>query len=128
MTKTKKTYEYFDHMNWVYTDKSQKGVSHFGIHPSYLPCELLRLDVIHLRCAITCRLLSNLCNFLMMHSAELNMDFSTTILKTFWSNHNVLVWNLNKNFQSFVGTKLLVFIANIPIIVGFFKIKFKSTC
>ena len=120
-------YEYFDHMNWVDTNMAQKGVSHFGIHPRYLPRESLRFDVFHLRCAITRRLMSFLWKFLMMHNVELIMDFSATILSTFWSNHNVLVWNLNKNFQSFVGTELLAFITNIPIILHFLKSNFHST-
>ena len=63
----------------------------------------------------------------MVHSVELIMEFADKILANFWSPHNILVWNLNKAFQSFVGSKLLNFIKNISHIVKFLKDKFHLT-
>lgn len=55
------------------------------------------------------------------------MDFADNILAKFWSPHNILVWNLNKAFQSFISSDLFKFIKNIEDIVKFLKEKFQLT-
>ena len=39
-------YEYFDHIDWI--DCNNHGVLHFGLHPSLLPRDNIRFDVLHL--------------------------------------------------------------------------------
>ena len=71
--------------------------------------------------------MANLRNFLLMQTVDLILEFSETILVTFWSDYNILVWNLNKPFQSFIGLELMAFIKNITIIVIFLRSKFHNT-
>ena len=117
-------YEYFKHMDWV--DVSNQGISHFEIHPEYLPRDYLTFDVFHLPCAITCRLMNYLQKFILKQSIEIITEF-TEILSTIWTDYNVLVWLLNKPFACFVGTELLGFIMKVPVIVRFLKEKFVAT-
>ena len=49
------------------------------------------------------------------------------ILSRFWKKHNVLVWNLNEPFTSFIGVELLSFIKNTKKIVAFARSKFVET-
>ena len=62
----------------------------------------------------------------MKQSIETIEEFDN-ILSTFWTEYNVLVWNINKSFQSFVGSELLEFITHIDVIVNFLKLKFVET-
>ena len=54
------------------------------------------------------------------------IEFSRLLL-TFWNDYKVLIWNLNKTFQAFVGAELLLFITNSPKIVTFLKATFEDT-
>ena len=119
-------YMYKDHMDWIDTDNI--GISHFGLHPNLLPRHLIRFDVFHLRCAITRRVMSNLHKFL----SGSNMDIEVSerfsdILSTFWSDYNVLLWNLNKKFQSLTRSELPAFIQNVSKIVTFLKKEFQPS-
>ena len=63
---------------------------------------------------------------MIMQSTEILFEFSNLML-TFWNDYNVLVWNLNKKFTSFVGAELLLFINNIEKIISFIECKFCKT-
>ena len=110
-----------------FVDEKNSGVSHFGLHPDDIPRDSVWFDVFHLRCAITRRLMATLRRFLMKQTIILIQEFSETILSSFWTDYNVLVWNLNKPFASFIGSKLLIFIENTKKIVGFLQDRFVNT-
>ena len=116
------TYTVKKHMDWI--DVENDGISHFGLHPNLLPRDTLRFDIFHLRCAITRRLLSYLQRFVLGTTPALIDEFSDILLK-FWSEYSVLLFNMNKTFQSFKGDELLSFIINTKTIVEWFK-KFLS--
>lgn len=111
-------------MDWV--DIHNSGISHFGIHPDKLPRHCIRFDVFHLRCSITRRLMSYLRKFLMSMTTDL-MEMFSNLLRTFWSEYNVLVWNMNQPFSCFIGMELLAFINNSDILVSFLKSNFCET-
>ena len=117
-------YHYFDHMKWI--DINNCGISHFGFHPKLLNRDSIRFDVLHLRCSITRRLMTNLQYFMSTQTPEILREFSILLL-TFWNDYKVLIWNLNKPFQAFVGAELLSFITNSPKIILFLKNKFEET-
>ena len=115
-----------DHMDWI--DKENIGISHFGLHPNLLPRHLIRFDVFHLRCAITRRIMSNLRKFL--YGSNMDIEVSerfSDILSVFWSDYNVLLWNLNKKFQSLTGSELLAFVKNVSKIVIFLTKEFQPS-
>ena len=118
------SYQYFDHMDWI--DEHNCGVSHFGIHPRQLLQDNICFDVFHLRCSITRRVMKHLRQFMLRQTTELMGQFSD-LLRTFWSENNVLIWNLNKKFQSFNGLELLLFNKNSKKIVEFLKDSFHDT-
>ena len=62
-------YKNIAHMDWL--DEYNQGISHFGIHPNLLRRDHLRLDVFHMRCAITRRLMTYLRVFVLGTSTEL---------------------------------------------------------
>ena len=117
-------YKYTHHMKWI--DEKNYGMSHFGFHPTLLNRDSLRFDVLHLRCSITRQLMNHLRSFMIMQSTEILFEFSNLML-TFWNDYNVLVWNLNKKFTSFVGAELLLFITNTEKIITFIECKFCKT-
>ena len=96
-------------MDWA--DIKNEGITHFGIFPDYFRRDMIRFDVFHLRCAITRRLMKHLRKFLLRTTPELIEEFST-ILSSFWTDYNVLLWNMNKPFAILKGPELLVFIRN----------------
>ena len=65
-------------------------------------------------------------NFMMQQDPDLKFEFSK-LLKSFWKSYRVLIWNLHRPFQSFIGKELLEFIANSHIIEDFLKKKFTQT-
>ena len=108
------------HMDWI--DVHNFGISHFGLHPDEMPISCIRFDVFHIRCAITRRLMTYLQKFLLETTTDVNAKFSTLLLK-FWSEYNVLIWNMNLPFTSFVGLELLNFVKNSDLVVSFLKKK-----
>lgn len=112
-------------MDWI--DVENEGVSHFGLHPNYLPRDNICFDVFHLCCAITWRLMSNLWKFMMIQAVELILEFTERLLEKFWTMYNIMVWNFNKSFACFIGSELLTLITNIPKIIEFLKEKFYLT-
>ena len=106
-------------MKWIDDPTNENfGISHFGFHPDLLNRDSLRFDVLHLRCSITRRLMTNLQYFMSTQTIEIMIEFSRLLL-TFWNDYKVLIWNLNKPFQAFVGGELLLFINNTDKIISF---------
>ena len=77
-------------MDWI--DENNFGISHFGTHPDKLRRDRIRLDLFHLSCAITRRLMEYLRKFIIKQSQEMKENFSDMLL-TFLTQYNVLVWN-----------------------------------
>ena len=98
-----------EHMDWI--DEKNNGILHFGIHPEYFNPESVRFDVFHLRCAITRRLMVHVRKFMLKASPGLYSEFST-VLESFWTDYNVLLWNMNKPFTKLKGNEVLLFIRN----------------
>ena len=112
------------HMDWI--DIHNVGVSHFGIHPDKMQRHDIRFDVCHVRCAITRKLMTHLRTFMMTTTPEL-MEMFSCLIHTFWSEFNVLIWNMDRPFTSFLGTELLQFIRNSQLIIDFLKKHFSET-
>ena len=113
------------HMDWV--DYYNQGISHLGINPTILPRSSIRFDVFHLRGGVTQRLMSNLRKFLMGSTMEIELaEKFSDVLCGFWSEYNVLLWNLNMNFQRLVGSELLLFIKNTDKITSFLKNEYQA--
>lgn len=113
-----------NHLDWC--DLNNVGVSLFGLHPEELRRDNIRFDIFHLQCAITRRLMSNLRKFMLTTTTEMMETFSSVLLK-FWTMFNVLAWNMNWPFTSFLGVELLHFIHNTDIIMSFLKDNFCDT-
>ena len=120
-----KEYTVRDHMDWV--DSSNVGVSHFGIHPDLLPRDGLRFDTFHMKCAVTRKLMGFLRIFLLNQATDVIESFSNDILGSFWKDYHLYVWNNKKNFSSFQGTELALFVANTNRIKEWFEETFEST-
>ena len=86
-------------------DKWNNGITHFGLHPDYFDREMIRFDIFHLRCAVTRRLMSRLRDYFLRSTPDVIEAFST-LLGTFFSEYNVLLWNLNKPFTILKGEDL----------------------
>lgn len=61
------------------------------------------------------------CNLIGMQTTPEMMKLFSDLIQGFWSDHIVLIWNMNRPFTSFVGSELLQFIKNSGIIVEFLK-------
>ena len=115
-------------MDWI--DKNNYGISHFGFNSTLLSTESIRFDVFHLRGGVTRRLMSNLRNFMMGATMEVELvERFSDVLSTFWSEYNVLLWNLNKGFQQMVGSgsEILLFIRNNGVIVSFLRKEYQQS-
>ena len=55
------------------------------------------------------------------------MERFSDVLSTFWAEYNVLLWNLNKDFQLMVGSEILLFIRNIGAIVSFLRKEYQQS-
>ena len=106
-----------DHLDWV--DKNNDGCSHIGIHPDLLPRDIIRFDTFHLKCAITRKVMKHVRDLILNQSNETIAFFSKKVLKLFWNDYHLYVWNNRKNFSSFVGNELALFVGNIPTINEF---------
>ena len=49
------------------------------------------------------------------------------VLNEFWSDYNVLLWNLGKSFQKLVGGEILLFIKNTNRITTFLKSEYQQS-
>ena len=107
-----------EHMDWV--DEMNHGVSHFGIHPDLLPRESLRFDTFHMKCAITRKLMGYVRKFFLNQSDEVRSNF-IDVLKSFWRDYHLYVWRNKKNFSSFQGNELALFVANTHTIIEYME-------
>ena len=105
------------HLDWC--DEKNLGVSHLGIHPKLLPRQNLRLDTFHLKCAITRKLMNYLRSFLLEQSEEVYNNFLCKVLKNFWNEYHLFVWKNKKNFSSFQGNELALFVGSISTITEY---------
>ena len=111
-------------MDWC--DEYNFGVTHFGFDPQLFPIESIGIDIFHCSGAITRKIMAAVCNFMMMQDPKLKFKFSE-LLKTFWKKYRVLIWNMYRPFQSFIGRELLAFILNSQKIVTFLETEFQQT-
>jgi hypothetical protein len=108
-----------DHLDWV--DVNNCGISHFGAHPNVLPRENLRYDTFHMKCAITRKMMTWLRSFILNQSYDIIEHFSSSVLKSFWNDFHLLVWNNKKSFSSFQGNEIAVFVGNTDGICNFLQ-------
>ena len=120
-----KCYKTKTHAAWV--DENNKGVSHFGLHPNLLPRHDIRFDTFHMKCAVTRKLMTHLRNFILDQSNDVIELFQTKVLRKFWNDFHLYVWKNKKNFASFQGNELALFVGNSDIIVTFFDSHMEST-
>ena len=114
-----------EHRDWV--DGSNNGVSHHGIHPSLLPVDDICFDIFHMKCSATKKLMAYLRRFILNQSPEIIKDFNVKVLKNFWNHYHIHVWRNKKNFASFLGNEIALFVANTEKITGFLRENFIST-
>ena len=55
------------------------------------------------------------------------MDEYMQMMKLFWTDFHIEVWNLNKGFTSFKCMDILAVITNIPNVIHFIKTKFTTS-
>ena len=118
-------YDKNKHRDWA--DEKNLGVTHFGFHPNLFPPDKIRFDCFHLKCAITRRLMTYLREFLLEQSESLFREFANSILAKFYKAYHVYCWNNKKNFSSFKGNELALFVGSIPNIVNFLNLSIEST-
>ena len=116
---TSKQYTTKNHSDWI--DKENSGVSHFGVHPNLLPLEGLRFDTFHLKCAVTRKLMNFIRNFLLQQASDVSALFTRQILRQFYNDYHIYVWNNKTNFASFLGNEIALFVANSTNIINFLK-------
>ena len=107
------------HRDWI--DQNNSGISHFGLHPDLLPRDGIRFDTFHMKCALTRKLIGHLRKILLNQSTEVIDNFCSEVLRKFWNDYHLYVWRNKKNFSSFVGNEIAVFVANIGLIQDFFQ-------
>ena len=118
-------YSVKNHMDWV--DIQNDGVSHFGIEPDLLPRDSLRFDTFHMKCAVTRKIMGYTRRFFMNQSSEVMDDFCTKVLRTFWKDYHLYVWKNKKNFASFLGNEIALFVGNTNAIIRFMDDNLEST-
>lgn len=118
------SYTFQMHRDWI--DIHNSGISHFGLHPDQMPRNNIMLDVFHLRCAITRRLMTHLRIFLLKSPTEIQNNY-TQLLRNFWNEYNIFIWTMNRPFTSFIGRELLNFIRNSDSVASFLKLNFFET-
>ena len=118
-------YSVKEHSAWV--DEKNDGISHFGLHPDLFPRDGIRFDTFHMKCAITRKLMGYMRRFLLNQSTDLLDQFINDVLKKFWNDFHLYVWKNKKNFSSFLGNELALFVANTQSIVSFLESNFVQT-
>ena len=114
-----KTYEMKEHLDWV--DINNDGCSHFGIDPDLFPRSGIRFDTFHMKCAITRKMMGFTRSFLLNQTKDIIDLFSSKILKSFYNDYHLYIWENRKGFSSFVGNELVLFVANTSSITDFFE-------
>eukprot|EP00551_Chaetoceros_affinis_P016131 CAMPEP_0203712330 /NCGR_PEP_ID=MMETSP0091-20130426/69973_1 /ASSEMBLY_ACC=CAM_ASM_001089 /TAXON_ID=426623 /ORGANISM="Chaetoceros affinis, Strain CCMP159" /LENGTH=776 /DNA_ID=CAMNT_0050590301 /DNA_START=350 /DNA_END=2681 /DNA_ORIENTATION=- len=118
-TRRDQSYTLKKHMDWI--DQNNNGISHFGLHPDLLPRDGIRFDTFHMKCALTRKLIGYLRKILLNQSTDINDNFCSEVLRKFWNDYHLYVWRNKKNFSSFVGNEIAIFVANIGLIQDFFQ-------
>ena len=67
------------HMDWI--DENNEGISHFGIHPTYLRRDCIKFDVFHMKCAITRSTISYEPTFILSQTMDFIEQFSVQMQK-----------------------------------------------
>lgn len=98
------SYTTSNHRDWV--DEFNFGVSHLGMHPNKLPRDDIRFDIFHLRSAITKRLMTYVRKFILSQTCQVMKTFESQVLTKIWKSYHILVWTLNKQFNSFTGEEV----------------------
>ena len=101
---------------------NNKGVSHFGLHPSLLPLSSIRVDVFHMGCSIGKRLISYLRSFVERQGPKLESKLFK-ILKTVWSAGVLCLWQVKKKFSQLLGIEIHAFVLKCPEIATFLRSK-----
>lgn len=97
-----------------------------GLHPNLLPRDHVRMDVFHLKCSVTRRLMSYLRNLILDSSSAVREQFEKTVLRSIWKDFHIYVWNNKKNFSSFQGNELALFVSSTDIIVQWIDLNMES--
>ena len=121
----KERYDESHHRDWC--DLSNKGVTHFGVHPDILPISSIRFDIFHLSCAITRRIMTFTRNLMLRQSSQTRKEFSNSVLLQFLSEFHVYCWNNKLGFSKFQGRELSLFIANLTKVKEFINDKLVLT-
>ena len=111
------TYDTKKHLDWI--DLSNSGISHFGLHPNLLPRDSIRFDMFHMKCAVTRKLMAFLRLLLLNQATDVIDNFLKNVLKKFWNDYHMYVWKNKKNFASFLGNEIALFVGNTKLIVNF---------
>ena len=117
---------------WTIIDRMKQviqenfSVSHFGIYPEKILQRNIWLDRFHLRSSITRRPMVYWRKFMMLYTEEI-MDEYTQVMKLFWTDFPIEVWNLYKAFTSFKSQDTLAFITNSPNVIHFIKTQFTTS-
>ena len=94
------------HIKWL--NRESSGVLHFDIHLEKLGWENIWFHRFHLRSSITKQIMTYWRKFMMLQPEEI-MDGYTKVMKIFWTDLHIELWNLNKEFTSFKGLDILAF-------------------
>ena len=118
-------YDEDDHYLWV--SKSNRGVSHVGIHLSLLlPCRSIRCNVFHLGFAIGKQLMKYLQTFSLRQSRSFQ-DKLLTMLETCWSPGVLCLWRIGKFFTQLLGVEIRAFVLKYPEISKLLNEKLTAT-
>ena len=112
-------------MDWI--DKSNNGISHFGLDPHLLPLSSILFDVFHLWSSITRHLHSRLRDCIFSQEEFECKEALENILATECNAYFILVWNTNHPLSSLRRKKILGCIMLIPKVVEFIEKKFIMT-
>ena len=116
-------YDRAAHMDWI--DQHNRGISHYGLSPSVFPRDRIRFDALHMKCAITRKLMTYMRRFMLGRSQEMQDDLQEIFLKKgFWNRYNASVWRMDKAFSILNGNELKTFIQHIPVMNVFLRSSF----
>ena len=118
-TENETNYSIKEHMKWV--DKHNYGISHFGIHPDLLDRSTIRFDTFHMKCQITRGIMNYTRKYLEAHMSVGSRQRFYRELEKFWNEYHSHIWESKKNFSSFKGNELALYVANCEPIVDFLK-------
>ena len=113
------TYDEAKYRSWC--DSDNFGVTHYGIHPSTLKIEEIRMDVFHCKCAIIRRMMSCTRQSILKHSTFVVKQFTDEVLKQMFTDFHIYCWNNGFNFNKFHGHDLSMFVFHSDKVINFFR-------